>query len=186
MIVKKATQVGNSLIRGRAKEVGNIKSKQAQKVVRDLVDSMRHHGLVGMAAPQIGSNLRICVSEIRLTKFRTDKKKLDPLKIFINPQLLSVSKKMTSDWEGCGSVASANLFAEVKRHENITVQAFDANGEKFELKAKGLLARIIQHEMDHINGIVFTDTADPKTYMSGEEYLKMVEKRLKKNKRITE
>lgn len=143
---------------------------------------MRHHGLVGMAAPQIGSDLRIFISEVRLTQFRRDRKKLDPLKVFINPKITSLSRKHVSDIEGCGSVANANLFAQVKRPETITVVAMDAQGKEFELKAKGLLARIIQHEMDHINGIVFTDKADPKTYMSGEEYLKVVKKRLKKKK----
>ncbi|MBP6942666.1 MAG: peptide deformylase, partial [Candidatus Buchananbacteria bacterium] len=139
----------------------------------DLIDSMRHHGLVGMAAPQVGKNVRIFVTEIRKTKFRTSEVVNGELRIYINPTIIAASKKMVSGWEGCGSVASANLFGRVKRSVAVTIEAFDERGDKFQFKATDLLARVIQHEMDHLNGIVFTDTADPKTYMSRNEYLAM-------------
>ena len=181
MIIKNATQVGNKVIRDKAKEVSNPTTKSTQKVVKDLVDSMRHHNLVGMAAPQIGKGLRIFITEIRKTKLRkgVSDENIDPLRIFINPRILSVSKKETKDWEGCGSVASANLFGMVKRPASIVVEALDEKGEKFQLKASNLLARVIQHEMDHLQGIVFADRADTKTYMSRIEYLKL---RAKKSK----
>ncbi len=66
-VIKQVTQVGNSFIRAKSKKVTNVQSKQVQKVITNLIDSMHHHELVGMAAPQIGSNLRIFVSEIRVT-----------------------------------------------------------------------------------------------------------------------
>jgi peptide deformylase len=172
-IVKQVTQVGNPLIRTKSKKVTSPQSKEVQKVITDLIDSMHHHQLVGMAAPQIGSNLRIFVSEIRATQLRKGKtvKDMDGLKVYINPKIISYSKKQVSGYEGCGSIASAGLFAVVKRPESIIVKAKDRNGNDFELRATNLLARVIQHEVDHINGIVFTDKADPKTYMSRNEYL---------------
>lgn len=174
MIVKNATQVGNKIIRARSVEIVDPKSKSARKVVTDLIDSMRHHDLVGMAAPQIGKGVRVFVTEIRQTKLRKrDGINLDPLKVFINPRILSISKKEVKDWEGCGSIATANLFGLVKRPASVEIEALDERGIKFRLKAKNLLARVIQHEMDHLNGIVFVDRADPKTYMSRNEYLKM-------------
>ncbi len=171
MITKNATQVGNPLIRKRAKRVGSKKTKATKQVVANLVDSMRYHDLVGMAAPQIGVGLRIFVTEIRKTKFR--KGVTDPLRVFINPRILSFSKNKAKGWEGCGSVATANLFGTVNRPASLVVEATNEKGEKFQLKAKGLLARVIQHEIDHLNGIVFIDKADPKTYMSRNEYIKM-------------
>ncbi|MFT5832125.1 MAG: peptide deformylase [Candidatus Paceibacteria bacterium] len=173
MIIKNATQVGNPVIRKKAPRVTDFKSKETKKTVRDLIDSMREHTLVGMAAPQIGVSSRIFVTEIRETKLRKQHSKndVDDLRVFINPKVISVSEKTVKDWEGCGSVARASLFGKVERPKEITVEAFNAKGEKFTLAAKGLLARVIQHEIDHINGIVFTDTADRKTFMSRDEYL---------------
>lgn len=180
MIVKKATQVGNKLIRARAVEITNLQSVSTKKVVRDLIDSMRHHELVGMAAPQIGKSVRIFVTEIKKTKLRKGDsvKNEDPLRVFINPRLVLSSKKQSKGWEGCGSVASANLFGMVKRPSSVVVDAWNLQGEKFRLKADRLLSRVIQHEMDHLNGIVFSDKADTKTYMSRNEYLKLRARKL--------
>lgn len=172
MVIRNTTQVGNKLIRTRSVIVPPT-SKAVKKVIKDIIDSMRHHHLVGMAAPQIGKGMRIFVTEIRKTKFRDSRKDLGPLRIFINPELKSVSKKQTMGWEGCGSVAFANLFGMVKRPTSVVVEAYDPKGKKFKIKAKNLLARIIQHEMDHLNGVVFTDEASVKTYMSRNEYLKL-------------
>lgn len=175
MVIRKATQIGNKVIRAKAVPVLNVRSKATAKIIQDLTDSMRHHGLVGMAGPQIGKGVRIFVTEIRYNKSRKDRKlsDLDPLRIFINPRLISASRRQVKDWEGCGSVAYAGLFGSVKRPASVGVEAYDENGIKFALKASNLLARVIQHEMDHLNGIVFVDKADTSTYMSRDEYLKM-------------
>lgn len=175
MVIKHATQVGNPVIRKKSKLVVDVESTATKKVVRDLVDSMRYHSLVGMAAPQIGENLRIFVTEIRVTKLRKNDKESgsDDLRVFINPRIISLSKKQEKGWEGCGSVSEANLFGKVSRPAAVEIEAFDEKGQKFSLKAKGLLARVIQHEFDHLDGVLFVDKADTKTYMSGCEYLKM-------------
>lgn len=175
MSIKETTQVGNKVIRERAKEVPDPASKTVQKIVKNLIDSMRHHNLVGMAAPQIGKGLRVFVTEIRKTNLRkgVSIKNIDPLRIFINPKILSSSKKETKGWEGCGSVASANLFGMVKRPTSVVVEAFNEKGEKFQIRASNLLARVVQHETDHLNGLIFADKADTKTYMSRNEYLKL-------------
>jgi len=175
MIIKDTVQVGNKIIRTKSKIITNSRSKAVQVIVKNLIDSMHHHELVGMAAPQIGENVRIFVTEIRETKLRKGENSndVDPLRVFINPKIIAASKNNTAGWEGCGSVAFANLFGTVKRTTAITIEALDEKGIKFQLKANGLLARVIQHEIDHLNGIVFTDKADPKTYMSRNEYLKL-------------
>jgi len=173
MIKQKASQVGEPVIRKKALKVTDYFSKETKKTIRDLVDSMQYHTLVGMAAPQIGVSSRIFVTEIRETKLRKAHRAddVDNLRVFINPKVISVSDKTVKGWEGCGSVACAGLFAKVERPKEITIEAFDEKGEKFTLTTSGLLARVIQHEIDHLNGIVFTDKADLKTFMSREPYL---------------
>ena len=174
MIIKKTTQVGNPVIRARAKVVKDIKSSVVQKIVKNLIDSMRFHGLVGMAAPQIGEGLRIFVTEIRPTAYRKDRK-TETLRVFINPKIISASSSTSSGYEGCGSVAKAGLFGSVKRAKNLVVEAYDENGNKFKLNANGLLARVVQHENDHINGRIFLDRMKNfKTIFEREEYLKYI------------
>jgi len=173
MIIKKTTQVGHPVIRAKAKTVQNIRSKETKRTAQNLVDSMRHHDLVGMAAPQIGIGTRIFVSEIRTTKFRKDlKKNADPLRVFINPRITKRSTKIAKDWEGCGSVVNGELFGKVSRPYSVTVTAHNEQGEKFTLTATDLLARIIQHEVDHLDGKLFVDTVDTKTYGVKDELLK--------------
>ncbi len=173
MIVKEVTQVGNPIIRAKAKRVPNFASKKIQRIIADLIDSMRHYQLVGMAAPQIGNSLRVFVSEIRETKYRKGQsvKNTDPVRVYINPDILWHSKKQVSGYEGCGSVAFSNLFGIVKRPASVVIRAQDEKGRTFKLKADHLLARVVQHEYDHLEGIVFTDKADPRSYMSRNEYL---------------
>ncbi len=172
MIIKRTTQVGNPIIRKKSLPVRDTPgSKKTKKIVKDLIDSMRYHGLVGMAAPQIGINQRIFVSEIRKTKVRKPNE-TDPVRVFINPKIISFSRERVFGYEGCGSVANAGLFASVKRAKSVVVAATDEKGEKFKLRASGLLARIIQHETDHLDGKVFLDRlTDMKSIMSRGEYV---------------
>ncbi len=172
MVVKISTQVGNPVIRKKSKAVVSFGLKTTKNTIKNLIDSMRHHNLVGMAAPQIGVNLRIFVTEIRKTKLRKTNE-TDKVRVFINPKIKKYSKRQVSAYEGCGSVASSGLFGKVMRSYEVAVEAYDENGKKFKLQAKGLLARIIQHESDHLDGKIFLDRlTDTKSLMSRGEYLK--------------
>jgi peptide deformylase len=146
-------------------------------MIKDLTDSMRHANLVGMAAPQIGQNFRIFVTEIKATTLRK-MNELDKLRVFINPKIINRSQKTISGYEGCGSVATAGIFGKVPRSAELSITAFDQNNKKFLLTAKGLLARIIQHEIDHLEGIIFLDkVSDKNSLMSREEYIKIRKKK---------
>jgi len=172
MIIKDIMQIGNPLLSKKSKFVADIDSKETQRVINNLVDSVRYHGLVGIAASQIGEKLRIFVTEVRKTKYRNHKK--DILRVYINPKIVWFSKKQVIIYEGCGSVAYAKLFAPVRRPEKIIIEASDANGNQFKLKAEGFLSRVIQHEYDHLDGIEFTEKiTDMRRIMSSEEYKKM-------------
>jgi len=175
MIIKELTQVGNPILKSKAKSVSSIGSKETQGVVTNLIDSIHYHDLVGMAASQIGEKLRIFVTELRKTKFRDED--TDKLRVYINPKITWFSKKQVVIYEGCGSVAYGNLFGPVRRPEKIEVEAFDEKGNSFRLRAGGLLSRVIQHEYDHLEGIEFTEKiTDMRKIMSLGEYLKMKSK----------
>lgn len=175
MVITTVTELGNPILRKKAKLVTNSTTKHIKKIIEDLTDTMRHLELVGMAAPQIGKSVRVFVTEIRKTKLRKQvaSRKIVKLRIFVNPEILEQSTLQVEDWEGCGSVASAQLFGLVKRSKTITVRAQDENGDLFTLTATDLLARIIQHEYDHLEGVIFTDKAKSSSFMSRSEYVKM-------------
>ena len=171
MTVTKTVQAGNPIIHTKSEDVTDYSSAETKRIITDLIDTMRAEDLVGMAAPQIGENVRIFVTEVRETEYR--KEGTDKLRVFINPKILSISEKLSSGYEGCGSVASAQFFGPVERPEEITVEAINENGETFTHTADGLLARVIQHEIDHLDGILFPQKiTDMKKVMSKEEYVK--------------
>lgn len=173
MAIKKISEIGSSVIRTKAQPLGRITQVKLQKIIGDLVDTMRDADLVGIAAPQIGIGSRIFLSEIRKTKTRKNGTELDKLRVFINPMLVKTSKKQVDGYEGCGSVARGGLFGIVRRPETVTVRAVSELGEVFELQTGGLLSRIIQHEIDHLNGICFIDkVTDTKKLLGREEYIK--------------
>ncbi len=178
MIIEEIIQIGDPILSRQSKYVASIDSVETKRVITNLVDSVRHHALIGMAASQIGEKLRIFVTEVRKTKYRN--LKTDKLRVYINPEIVWSSKKEVVIFEGCGSVAYAKLFGPVRRPEKIIIEASDENGNKFRLSADGMLARVIQHEYDHLNGIEFTEKiTDMRKIMSSEEY----RKRMVKNKR---
>ena len=178
MAIYPTSQLGEPVIRAVAKSVEDVASADIQEVVTDLIENMRASSLVGMAAPQIGKGVRIFVSEIRSTIFRHKPEIVfDEVRVFINPVLVKKSEEIAIGYEGCGSVAHSGLFAKVPRPSAVTVQALDAAGKTFEFEADGLLARIIQHEIDHLDGKVFLDRLESmETVIGKEAYIAMNKK----------
>ena len=161
MSSQEPVQIGDPIIRTRLKKVQRPTSKQVKDTINKLVASMRHNGLIGMAANQIGVNLQVFVTEIRPTKHR-NAKDASELRIYINPRITALSNNKSILYEGCGSLINGAIFGPVRRPSTVTVKALDETGKEFTLNAKGLLAKCIQHEYDHLQGIVcidkFTDT----------------------------
>lgn len=179
MSIKNIVQLGNQEARKKSVKVTDFNDPRVKRVIKNLLDTMMPAGLVGMAAPQVGVNLRILVTHMRLVSSRPGSKPDKP-RVFINPRITYRSKETQTDYEGCGSVASAQIFGPVARPKTIIIKAWNEKGEPFELKAVGLLARIIQHENDHLDGIFFTDRVkDNRKLMSLSEYIKA-----RKEKRI--
>lgn len=149
MGVKRVLQYGEKSLREPSKEVHKV-SKKIQELVQDLLDTMYAKNGVGMAAPQIGVNYRVFVIDVS-----KNDEPLNPI-VFINPKIIKKSGSCVAQ-EGCISFPEA--YTDVKRYSDIMVKALDRNGRPFVLEAKDgeLLARAIQHENDHLDGILFID-----------------------------
>ena len=150
----KILQKENKTLRKTAKEISfeKISSKEIKKILKDMSIALASQkDGVAIAAPQINVSLRIFVVAGKI--FGENIKDV----IFINPKIIKLSKMVKELPEGCLSVRW--LYGKVKRSDKITITAYDKNGKKFQRGASGLLAQIFQHEMDHLNGILFIDKA---------------------------
>ena len=149
MSVKKVLRYGEPSLRETSSEVHKV-SQKIKVLAADLLDTMYAQNGVGLAAPQIGVNYRVFVIDVSMRD-----EPLNPI-VFINPKIIKKSGAVISH-EGCLSFPEA--FTDVKRYSDIMVKALDRNGRSFVIEAKGgsLLARAIQHEFDHLNGVLFID-----------------------------
>lgn len=171
-VIEPLSQVGSDVIRTKAKQVRVPLGKADKQTLTDLIDTLRASELVGIAAPQIGRSVRMFLTEIRKTKFRNEG--LDPLRVFINPTIVEYSTDYDLGFEGCGSVAHSDLFGQVFRAKRVRVQYSTEEGEEKDEWFEGFVARVIQHEFDHIEGVVFLDKlATTKTVKSSTEVKKL-------------
>lgn len=151
MSIRKVVRYGEAVLRTPTKEVHKV-SQKIKVLVEDMLDTMYSQNGVGLAAPQVGENYRVFVIDVS-----TGNEPLNPM-VFINPKIIKKSGACISH-EGCLSFPEA--FTDVRRYANVMVKALDRNGRSFVLEAKDgtLLARAIQHEFDHLDGILFIDHA---------------------------
>jgi peptide deformylase len=161
----------NPVLRETARSVpqDDIRSEKIAKIVEHMKSAMKEQkDGIAIAAPQIGENLRIFVISGSLLK-RADKtyKGDESDLVYFNPEITKKSKETKEVEEGCLSVRW--LYGRVKRSVRVTLRATNEKGEKVERGASGLLAQIFQHEVDHLNGILFTDKAKEVWEMSAEE-----------------
>ncbi len=161
-------QKENPVLREVAKAVPvkDIQTAPIRKIIHDMQKALAaQDDGVAIAAPQIGKSVRIFVvsgkvldKDFESEHYKRDMKTTHPDVVFINPVIIKASKKTVwKNGEGCLSVRW--LYGEVKRHTNVTLQAYTDSGEKITRGAGGLLAHIFQHEIDHLDGILFIDKA---------------------------
>ena len=136
--------IGEDILREKAKPVTSFGS-ELKLLVDAMFESMDDDDGIGLAAPQIAVGKRIFVTH----------PKDDEPRVFINPEIVETSQEVVAYEEGCLSVPG--VYSEVVRPSGITIQAQDLQGKAFVLKASGMLARVIQHEYDHLNGVLFVD-----------------------------
>jgi peptide deformylase len=155
MSVRKLIQIGHPSLKKKNKKIIDFTAQSFKKLIKDLKATMYSSDLVGIAAPQIARNYTVFITHPRNTKARGTKD-VDECRVFINPRVVSFSIEKSIIYEGCGSVVDGGLFGPVLRSKEIKIEAFNEKGNRFTLVADGLLARIILHELDHLNGFEFT------------------------------
>lgn len=131
-------------LREIAKEVSDLQGDHIQRLIPKMIDAMRLDDGIGLAAPQIDISLRVIVVDTQ-----------DGPMVFINPELSKKSFRKSLAEEGCLSLPK--IYGLVKRHESVRLDALNASGETISFDAHGLFARVLQHEIDHLNGVLFID-----------------------------
>lgn len=169
MAIRKIAQIGHPVLREVAREVSREELAQpsTQRFIDDLVETMRDADGAGLAAIQVYEPIRICAVEVRNNP-RYPYKPQIPLTILVNPVLTPVGDEQFGNYEGCLSVP--NLRGMVKRHVHVRVQACDRHGNPIDEVVHGLKAGTYQHEVDHLNGKIFVDRADPSTFTTWTEF----------------
>ena len=149
MAIRKILKYGDPLLRQKSKEVSKI-SKKIQTLAEDMLDTMYANNGVGLAAVQVGELLRMFVIDVS-----NPKEKYNPI-VLINPKIIKKEGAVGCN-EGC--LSFPEVYTEVRRYKNVTVKALDIKGKPFIIEGKDgeLLARALQHEFDHLDGILFID-----------------------------
>lgn len=169
-MIRPICRMGNPILRADAEKVktSEIKSDDFARLIQDLRDSMQHYGGIGIAAPQIGVSLQVCV--IELEGFNRYGQEINlPFTVFINPVIEVLTQEEKGYWEGCLSVPGLRGF--VERPQHIRVEYLDEQGRECHLEARGFLATVVQHELDHLFGKLYIDRIkDPKLLSYQEEF----------------
>lgn len=156
MSILKVARMGHPVLRvkTRALDRNVIRHATVQKLIDDMIETMTEYRGVGLAAPQVHEEFRLFVAALNPGHDDEDEPPAEPI-VLVNPEITAVGSEIVEDWEGCLSIP--DIRGRVPRARDIKVRALDRNGEKIELRAKNFAARVIQHEADHLDGILFFD-----------------------------
>ena len=157
MTLRKIVTLPEPVLRRKAHTITKV-DKNLQTLIDDMVETMRDAPGVGLAAPQIGLSDRLIVVEY-YERAEDEEKEDAPKKVWavLNPEIIKASEEKLMGVEGCLSIPG--LVGEVERHAAVQVKGLNRHGKPMKIKADGWLARIFQHEIDHLNGVLFTDRA---------------------------
>ena len=170
MTVLPIVTVGDPVLRERAREVTpeELASPEVQRLIDDMVETMRAAGGAGLAANQVGSLVRIAVAEVDHNP-RYPYKPPIPLTVMVNPVIEPLDAETAAINEGCLSVP--DLRGEVDRHVRVRVRRLDRDGAEHDDVRLGLTAGTFQHELDHLDGVLFLDRVrDPRTFTTWEQF----------------
>jgi len=166
-------QLGDSVLRQQAKYVDDVNSACILRIIDAMSMALSGSNGVGLAAPQISESVRIVIIASRPSKRYPLAPEMEPV-VMINPEYDVISQDKKKDWEGCLSIPG--IRALVPRYEKIRINYFDQQGSQQELLAEDFVARIFQHEYDHLNGLVYLDRVeDNKDIISETEFQKLME-----------
>lgn len=170
MAAREILHVGHPLLRERSRELAReeLASPAVQQLIDDMIDTMRAANGAGIAAPQVGELLRIATIEVGSNP-RYPYKPPIPLTVLVNPVVEPLGEEQVEINEGCLSVP--NLRGNVMRWVNVRVRYWDRHGETHEELKRGLTAGTFQHELDHLDGVLFLDrVVDPRTLCTWEQF----------------
>lgn len=155
-MILKVALLGNPVLRLKAKPVDlkQILPERLERLLKEMTETMREYDGVGLAAPQVHLSLQMAVIESEQNPRYPEAPKI-PLTVLINPQVKPASRRVEEEWEGCLSVEG--LRGKVPRWRAVNVETLNARGERIRFRAEGFFARVIQHEVDHLQGKVFLD-----------------------------
>ncbi len=155
MSILKVARMGHPVLRRKARALDktDIRDAAVQKLIDDMIETMVEYHGVGLAAPQVHESLRIFVAALD-SREEGDTAQAEPLAL-INPEITVVGGDTVEDWEGCLSIP--DIRGRVPRAREIKVRAYDRKGDRLELRAHDFPARVIQHETDHLDGVLFFD-----------------------------
>jgi len=159
MAIRKVARMGHPVLRSKARALdeSEIRTPDIQRLIDDMFETMAEYQGIGLAAPQVYEGLRIFVAGAdagRPIGDMSDDAQM-PLVALINPDVRLVGRTVETDWEGCLSIP--DIRGQVPRAREIAVRAFDREGRRVEFRATGYPARVIQHETDHLDGVLFFD-----------------------------
>ena len=173
-------QIGDPILRNKTKDIpfNEIKSENTKKIIDKMIKTMRKHNGAGLAANQIYESIRICIIEV-LDNPRYKHLNTIPLKVLINPKVIIKKDTATfNSYEGCLSVP--NLRGKVKRYNTINVTYYNMDAKKITEDIKGLESIVYQHEIDHLDGYLFTDKVENNSSLvTYENYIKYYEAKYK-------
>jgi peptide deformylase len=154
MSILKVARMGHPALRARTRalERSDIGLLSIQRLIDDMIETMHEYHGVGLAAPQVHEGVRVFVATIDPAD---DGDRVQPPMVIINPDITPVGGEVIEDWEGCLSIP--DIRGRVPRAREIMLRAFDRHGERIEMHARDYLARVIQHETDHLDGVLFFD-----------------------------
>ncbi len=157
MTVRKIIKMGHPTLRQRAKSLQkkDLTKARFKNLLSDMVDTLRDYGGVGLAAPQIDESLRVVIIEIRDANLRYGVQEFFPLTIFVNPEIELIDSQTAGFWEGCLSIPGMRGY--VERPQNISVSFIDELGDFSTLDLHGFPATVLQHELDHLDGVLYVD-----------------------------
>jgi peptide deformylase len=168
---REIVEVGHPVLRERAREVSaeELGSPEVQGLIDDMIETMRAANGAGLAANQVGETVRVAVVEVRADNPRYPYKPAVPLTVIVNPVVEPVDDDVEQINEGCLSVP--NLRGEVPRHVSVRLRYTDREGAEHEEVRRGLTAGTFQHELDHLDGVLFVDrVTDPATLSTWEQF----------------
>lgn len=166
-------QLGNPILRQKAKKVVDVGSSEVQELIGNMIETCMDVDGVGIAAPQVYQPFRVFIVASHPNPRYPKAPEMEPTAM-INPKMVSKSKETEKDWEGCLSVPGIRGL--VPRHKSIEVEYTDLKNKKVRRKFSGFVARVFQHEYDHIEGVMFVDRADSRDLISDKEYQKLMAK----------